>query len=292
MIATLGPCLPIDLLEATARHSGPLEWTLGRATPKADQWLESKFPTWARSIVEDWADGRFDHAECVIFSRGDDVVQRLYYYLCELQRRGLVKGPRPVIFDVAKIPRAISAAHTMAAVRRLAQDLSVPDEALEASIAATNRRRAAEKTAPDGRPCLLIGTPPPHQRLHDAIAQAGFAPIGRTLEATWADLGPPIEQDSGDPVAAVARQVHARDNDRRGFARQADAIRDRVRATSPAAAVLWYTEEDEARIWNLPAISTVIREAGMPVLTMVRRNELAGDGALDEIRDFLQGLDA
>ena len=86
MIASLGPCLPLDLLEATGRHAGQLPWLLGAPTPHADRWLESKFPVWSRSIVEQWATGRFDELDAVVFSRGDDAVQRVYYYLCELQR--------------------------------------------------------------------------------------------------------------------------------------------------------------------------------------------------------------
>ena len=72
MIASLGPCLPVDLLEATGRHAGQLAWRLGEQTPHADQWLESKFPPWSRSIVEQWATGRFDEFDTVVFSRGDD----------------------------------------------------------------------------------------------------------------------------------------------------------------------------------------------------------------------------
>ena len=162
MIATTGPCIPHDLLEATGRHVGALPWRLDRATPRADQWLESKFPAWARSIVEDWADGRFDDLEAVVFSRGDDAAQRLYYYICELQRRGLVRGARLTVVDVAKIPRSTSEAHTIASVRRLAAEFGLDDDALEAGIAATNARRAAVPAVQPGNPaCLIVGTPPP-----------------------------------------------------------------------------------------------------------------------------------
>ena len=129
MIATVGPCLPYDLLEATGRHAGPLSWRLDRPTPRADAWLESKFPGWARSILEDWADGCFDELSAVLFSRADDAAQRLYYYVCELQRRGLISGPEALILDVAKIPRPSSEAHTIEAVRRLARELGLDDEA-------------------------------------------------------------------------------------------------------------------------------------------------------------------
>ena len=44
----------------STRRACHLPWQADRATPCADQWLESSFPGWARSILEDWADGRFD----------------------------------------------------------------------------------------------------------------------------------------------------------------------------------------------------------------------------------------
>ena len=141
MIATVGPCLPYDLLEATGRHAGPLSWRLDRPTPRADAWLESKFPGWARSILEDWADGCFDELSAVLFSRADDAAQRLYYYVCELQRRGLISGPEALIMDVAKIPRPSSEAHTIEAGRRLAHELGLDDLAVDSGIASAHRTR-------------------------------------------------------------------------------------------------------------------------------------------------------
>ena len=291
MIATTGPCIPHDLLEATGRHVGALPWRLDRATPRADQWLESKFPAWARSIVEDWADGRFDDLEAVVFSRGDDAAQRLYYYICELQRRGLVRGARLTVVDVAKIPRSTSEAHTIASVRRLAAEFGLDDDALEAGIAATNARRAAVPAVQPGNPaCLIVGTPPPHRSLHEAIEDAGFAASGETLAEAWADLGPEVERDSGDPAAAIGRQVHRRPNDRRGFGDLVQQTLDLARRSNAAAVVLWYTEEDEARIWELPRIRGALASAGVPLLLMTRRDEAARDGAPDEIRTFLKGL--
>jgi hypothetical protein len=291
MIASLGPCLPVDLLEATGRHAGQLSWVLGQPTPRADRWLESKFPVWSRSILEQWASGRFDELEMVVFSRGDDVVQRVYYYLCELQRRGLVAGPQPVIFDVAQIPRATSEAHSIAAVRDLAARLGLDDAALEASIARTNARRAASTPARDGRAaCLLAGTPPPHPLLHEAISAGGFVPVGETLVEAWSDPGPRVAEASGDPAAMIGRQIHARRNDRRGFLDAASAIAQSAQASNATAAVLWYSEEDEARVWRLPAVRDALEALGLPLLVLTRRDEAAADCAPDEICSFLKGL--
>jgi hypothetical protein len=291
MIATVGPCLPNDLLEATGRHAGPLPWRLDRTTPRADQWLESKFPGWAGSILEDWAQGRFDQHSDVVFSRADDAAQRLYYYVCELQRRGLIGGPRPLVFDVAKIPRASSVAHTIEGVRRLAEEFGLDNEALEAGIVATNSKRGAgTEMAPAGRACLLAGTPPPQRLLHDAIAAAGFAPVGATLAEVWADPGPAVEQATGDPAGAIGRQVHRRHDDRRGFGDAARSTLELARRSGAEAAILWYGEEDEVRVWDVPGVRHALTEAGVPLLLMTRRDEAARDGAPAEVRAFLEGL--
>lgn len=291
MIASLGPCLPLDLLEATGRHTGQLPWLLGAPTPHADRWLESKFPVWSRSIVEQWATGRFDELDAVVFSRGDDAVQRVYYYLCELQRRGLVGGPRPIIFDVAQIPRATSEAHTVASVRGLATELKLDDAALEAAIARTNARRAATRAERALRPaCLIAGTPPPHRLLHDAVAAAGFSAMGETLAESWSNPGPRVAEASGDPATAIGRQVHERRNDRRGFLDVGQATAAVARACDATAAVLWYSEEDEARVWGLPRVRDALVAIEVPALVMTRRDETGADGAPDEIRAFLKGL--
>jgi hypothetical protein len=263
----------------------------GRSTPRAEQWLESKFPQWTKSILEDWANGGFDHLEAVVFSRGDDAAQRLYYYICELQRRGLIGGPEALIFDIAKVPRASSEAHTITAVHKLAERLEVDDGRLEEAIVATNGRRSTGPApSGEGPVCLLIGTPPPTERLHQAVADAGFAASGPTLAGAWADLGPPVAEGTGDPIAAIGRQVHARPDDQRGFNDDAGSVLDRAREAKASAAVLWYTEEDEARVWELTRIRDALASTGLPLLVMTRRDASARDGAPEEILSFLRGL--
>ena len=127
-IAHVGPNLPQDLLRATGRHAGPLDFDPERATPTADRWMESKFAPWARAILEGWAAGDYDGLGQVLFSRADDSAQRLYYYLCELQRRGLVSGPEALILDIAKVPRGSSVDRTADGLRRMAARLGVDVE--------------------------------------------------------------------------------------------------------------------------------------------------------------------
>jgi len=95
--ASVGPLLPHDLFAASGRYAGPLGWTLDRPMPFAAEWMENRFAPWAASILEDWAAGAFDAHEAVVFARADDSAQRLYYYLCELRRRGVMTGgPEPL----------------------------------------------------------------------------------------------------------------------------------------------------------------------------------------------------
>ncbi|MBO9580418.1 MAG: hypothetical protein J7498_05965 [Sphingobium sp.] len=295
-IATVGADIPLDILNASARFAGPLSWSLDRATPKADAWLESKFTPWARSILQDWADGQFDALAQVIFSRSDDNSQRLYYYICELRARGLVSGPEPLIFDVARLQRTSSRDHLAAQVRKLADRLGLDDKDLERGIAATNADRRilaakGEKHAND-QVCLLAGTAPPDRRLHKAVEMAGWSPSGATLADLWRDAGPIVEEGTGHPVEAIASQLHATQVGPRGFYDSAARIRQHATDIDASAAVLWYTEEEEALVWHLPAQRRALEQAGVAVLTLTRRDWAARDGAAEEIMNFLEDLNA
>lgn len=286
-IATVGPDIPQDLLEATGRYAGPLGWTIDRDFPRAEQWMESKFPLWAKSILEDWAAGAFDHLETVVFSRSDDSAQRLYYYVCELQRTGLVRGPEAILFDVARIARETSAAKTVASVRALAERLGVNDDALEQAIFDCNRRRDPAVTETDGKVCLLAGTAPPDDRLHATIVATGWQAAGDTLPAVWRRLGPPVAEGTGDPAAAIGAQLHEDRVGPRGWFDRGAALLGEVRAANAERVVLWYAEEDEAEVWHLPERRRALAEAGIPALVLTRRSWRDDDGVAAEIAEFL-----
>lgn len=292
MIAYVGPDLPHDLLTATGRCAGALPWNVDRDMPAADRWLESKFPLWARSIVQDWADGALDHLDAVVFSRADDAAQRLYYYLCELRRQGEIGGPEPLIFDALTIGRASSGRRAEAAVRALAERLGVDWAALAEGIVATNARRASAEFKEGTSPaCLIAGTPPPDDRLHHMVEAIGWRAIGQTMAQAWEATGPLVEE-GGDPFAAVAAQLHRHPRSYRGFADQAAALIEAARRAGAEAVLLWFAEEDEARIWDLPAQRAALAAEGLPALVMTRRNWRANGGEAQEIATFLQGLAA
>jgi hypothetical protein len=289
MIAYVGPDLPQDLMTATGACSGPLGWNVDRAMHAADRWLESKFPLWTRSILQDWADGGLDGTDAVIFSRADDAAQRLYYYVCELRERGDISGPEPMIFDAATIGRASSVAHMRGAIERLAARLGVDDAALEGGIVATNvLRDVAPEIGGDGPLCLLAGTPPPDRRLHTMIEAAGWRAAGQTLTESWQHPGDlHVDEGSGDPCAAIARQLHGAAQGSRAFRDHAGALMAQAQDVRASAAILWFAEEDEARIWHLPAQRDALAQADVPTLILTRRDWRANDGAGEEIAAFL-----
>jgi hypothetical protein len=130
----VGPDVSIDLLLASGRPFGHLPWIVDDATPYADQWLESSFPGWSRSILQQWHEGAFDGLHAVVFSRTDDASQRLYYYVRELQQRGLLKGPRALVSDLALVPRESSFEHSAASIATLAAELGIDDAALRVGV--------------------------------------------------------------------------------------------------------------------------------------------------------------
>lgn len=291
MIAYAGPNLPHDLFEATGRTVGPLSWTIDRPMPAADRWLESKFAPWTRSVLQDWADGALDHLEAVIFSRADDSAQRLYYYLCELRRAKSMGGPEPLMLDIAKIARESSVARTEAALRKLGDRLGVESAALSAAIVGGNakRGRAGPGSGSAGPVCLIAGSPLPDDRMHKIFAQRGWCAVGRTLADEWTDRGPLVDE-TGDPFAALARQLNARHLDTRGFSDRSARLVQQARDVGAKAALLWLIEEDDTSVWHLPALRAALTREGLPVQVATRRDWSCGDGIDGEIAAFLEGV--
>jgi hypothetical protein len=66
----------------------------------------------------------------------------LYYYLCELQRMDECKGPRPLLYDLARIQRGTSVAHTTESTQALASAVGADESRLSAAIERVVARRA------------------------------------------------------------------------------------------------------------------------------------------------------
>ena len=87
VIGYVGNDIPVALILAADALPVRLRGLAG-PTPRADRFLESSFTPDTRSIAEQWLAGDLDFLDAVVFARSDDAGQRLYYYVCELQRRG------------------------------------------------------------------------------------------------------------------------------------------------------------------------------------------------------------
>ena len=154
----VGLDIPVDLLLAGGRTSCHLPLRIPADTARSEQWLESSFPPWAHSILQSWWDGEYDCFDHVIFSRGEDATHRLYYYICELQRQGRIRGPQPLVFDVARIPRDSSRHHTTESVRSLMQVLGFDDGALRQGVLRANECRQLFATVRAQRAGLAAST--------------------------------------------------------------------------------------------------------------------------------------
>jgi hypothetical protein len=324
-VGYVGLDIPEDLLAASAIVSCHLPWSVGWPTPRADRWLEPSFPGWARSILEDWATGRFDLFDSVIFTRGDDAAQRLYYYVCELQRRRQLAGPKPLIFDTAKIRRPSSVDWTVGAVTQLAKQLELSDADLRNGIQEANRRRElfsrislargnsgsfcerivraslfdrldefewpAEppQTHNKGR-LLLAGSSPPDDRLHTAAEAAGWSVVGESCDRSLDRLGPVLEDSADDAASLIARHCHGLQRGPRGFTDRAGELGSLARSTDADAVVIWLIEEDEALAWDLVAMRGAVQSLHIPLLAMTRRQWDCSDNAAGELKNFLRGL--
>ena len=319
-IGYVGLDIPEDLLAASGRFAAHLPWDADQPTPRADQWLESAFAPWARSILEQWSAGRFDFMEHVIFSRGEDSAQRLYYYIVELQRRGAIGGPKPLIFDVARIPRQTSVAHSVQAARKLADRLGIGEADLRYGIQTANRRRSffqrivetrtgcgrryeriaraalfapLEDAAPrehDLQPVtrrvLLAGTAPPDDRIHQAVDVTGWRVSGEAHERSLDRLGAPFEL-GGDPFEAVGRNAMTPAFNARSFTDPAGALLDAARRAKADAVILWLVEQEESIVWHIPPQVAAMAKAGIPMLVLTRRRWDGSDDVATEIAAWL-----
>lgn len=139
--ATCG--VPVEIIEGAGAFPLHLPWNVDAPTPRADRYMESLFERGLRSAFDRWLAGDFAFLDAVVLPRTHDTAQRIYYYADELLRTGELSGPRPLLFDLQKIPRESSVRYGVAAARRLCAELGVNEALLPPAIERANRRRAA-----------------------------------------------------------------------------------------------------------------------------------------------------
>jgi hypothetical protein len=132
--------VPVALILASGAHPVRLRGPANASTANVDSFVESSFAPELRAIADQWLRGGLDHLDAVVFARGDDSGQRLYYYLCELQRRGVCAGPRPLLYDIASLARGASVEHTLESTRLLATQLGVSAAMLPSALERVRER--------------------------------------------------------------------------------------------------------------------------------------------------------
>jgi len=318
----VGLDIPPDLLLAASGFARHLPWDSRAPATRAAAWLEGSFPPWACAILEDWASGRFDRLEHVVFSRGEDACHRLYYYVCELQRLGRIAGPQPLIFDVARIPRESSRRHTVRSLSELSERLGLDGRALRRGIERANALRSAFarlRAQPDARGSLierivraslfadvrelvaqwapqpqeprrrvaLIGSAPPDDRIHRLIEHHGGCVVEDLHDRNLSRLGPAVDEGAGDPLAAIAHGWLEQRFWVRDFADPVARVLEAIDASRVDVAILWLIREDEGLAWHVPLLQEALRQARVPTLALTARAWQFNDGADAQIEEFL-----
>jgi hypothetical protein len=323
-VGFVGPDIPIDVLLASGRSFGHLPWRAGDPTPWADQWLESSFPFYARSILEQWHQGDFDSLDSVVFSRADDASQRLFYYVAELRRRKKLNGPSPHLFDIAHVRRESSLAHTEAAVVELMQALDVAPSKLPAGIEAANRLRlmlagigrsrasegpfyerlaravlwsdptewideislpVAEASGPR---VLLAGSMPVDDRLHRVVEAAGANVVAEAHAFALERLGSVIRTDGSPLERSIARHLREHSVAPRAFIDRAAWIVEQATAASAVSVIIWLTREDEALAWAVPGQVRALTAAGISVLVLPAAGSDVDRDSEDRIASYIR----
>lgn len=329
VIGYVGADVPIELVLAANARPVRLRGRRSNSTASADQFVEASFSASSRHIAEQWIAGELDALQSVIFSRSDDSAQRLYYYLCELQRTGHCHGPVPLLFDIAGIPRTSSADYTLESTRRLAASLGTLLDRLPRAITQAQRRshllnRLAEQRARGHIPGTLA------HRVMRAAESAWTNEFDnlfeRWLDSSWpttayrrliligsepadehlheavetagatfiAEINEASQVDHAahheDPLVAVAVRCHRRVHDAQAPLRNADSLTSRLRALQAHGAVLWLQTSDTGLAWEAPRIEHTLRAAGCPVLKLVLQKADVDSTALERLADFARTL--
>ena len=329
VVGYLGNDVPVALIAASGASPLRLRGIARASTAHADQYLESAVSPELRVIVEQWLVGELDFIDSVVFARTDDSAQRVYYYLCELQRRGVCGGPRPLLYDVANIDRSMSTEYTRESTRRLASELGSDAKKLgeamhriaqrERLLSDIRSRRAAAAPvagslawqweragACDWRPSFDESA---RHWLENAAVLSGVCRLllagdplpDDALHRAIEDAGGSVvteltESVPGETAAklptieSLADEFQARRNPVLAMRESGRWIADCARAAGADAAVLWLMEEDESLPWEIARQMRSLDAAGIPTLLLSRRPWTADASSLDSVRGFVSGL--
>jgi hypothetical protein len=329
VVGYVGNDIPVALVLAAGALPVRLRAVGDTASPAADRYVESAFAWPQRSIAEQWLQGALDHLDAVVFARGDDSGQRLYYYFCELQRRGLCGGPRPLLYDVAGLARQTSLDHTLESTRLLATELGSAAHRLDAALQRVRRREqlvqsvGARRLLPaplrgssawtfefaagcDWRESFDAGAGPwleqsPLLPMPRRVLLAGDPPpddqLHLAIEAGGASVVLELtestaagERTQRDPFAAIAEDFQRREPPVLAMRGHARWLVDKAGECRADAVLLWLSEQDEALPWEIARQVRSLRDAHIPTLLLARQPAHVTAASLTQVMHFLRDL--
>jgi hypothetical protein len=330
VIGYVGPDAPVELILSSGALPLRLSGALDVHASHADRFIERAFMPEIRSIAGQWLAGALDFLSAVVLPRSDDSAQRLYYYICELQRTAKCAGPVPLIHDVASIGRQVSFEHTIAATTRLAVSIGMRANALpeaadrtsaratllrrlmSASIAGSTVNRVARALQYSWQPSLereiqswlddgptpspaecrvmLVGNSPPDDRLHVALESANATVVRELTDAKWFPLPGETAAPRADYIEAIGARYHSRLTLAQSLAQLPEILSSEARAVQADGVVIWAIEEDETLPWVLPAQLRALQGAGVPTLALTRQQWKPAPETLRAVSEFALNL--
>jgi hypothetical protein len=326
VVGYVGEDIPVALILAAGALPVRLHGAPDAPTPRVDPLVESSFAPLLRAVAQQWMEGLLDHLDAVVFPRGDDSSQRLYYYMCELQRRGLCGGPRPLLFDVATLARKSSFEHTLESVRLLAASLGATESRLEIGLRRVARRAQLLQAVRARRalPAPLRGSAAwtlehaagcDWRDEFDARAQRWledapllFAPrrivlagdplpddgMHLAVEICGASIVLELNESVVTGVAArkdawgaVADEFRRRESPAVSMRNNPRWLAESAAAQRADAVILWASEQNEAMPWEIPRQMKSLRDAGIPVLLLTRQPRQLSALTLEQVMHFV-----
>jgi len=323
----VGNAVPVALILASGATPVRVRGS-SRATPGgADRFIESSFAPELRAIADQWLRGALDHLDAVVFARSDDSGQRLYYYLCELQRRGQCAGPRPLLFDVAGLPRDASFEHTLESTRLLASQLGASIEALPQALDRVKQREELLRSVRVRRelPAPLPGSAAMafeyaaacdwrltfDQAAREWLEGAALLPMPKrvvlagdpppddqlhtAIEAAGASVVLELTESAAigartrrDPLGAIAEDYQGRESPALSMRRSPRWLADQALDHRADAVLVWLSEQNEALPWEIARQMQSLRTAGLPAMLLARQPWHISAAALTQVMHFVR----
>jgi hypothetical protein len=327
VVGFVGNDVPVALILAAGALPVRLRGKPDEATARVDGFVESSFSPLSRVIANQWLEGSLDHLDAVIFTRSDDSGQRLYYYLCELQRRGLCRGPRPLLYDIASLERSSSVDHALDSTRLLAAQLGAPENKLKAAmqcvaqraelLRAVQARRSLPAPLPGSAAWALEFAAGCDWRdafddlAHRWLGESSLLPAPRrvmlagdplpdnqmhlTIEVCGASVVLELTESTSigerarlEPLAAIAEEFRRRESPALSMRRNERWLADCALEHRAEAVVVWLSEQNEALPWEIARQMKALHAARIPALLLARQPWRPSALVLAQVMEFVR----